>query len=88
MQAGNKVRGILNSLLDGLHEDQADIFYICVWVWGARSTHVYSLIGGSVSGSLKGFRLVDSVGLLMEFLSPLCPSILPPTLPQESLSSN
>jgi hypothetical protein len=43
--------------------------------------HVCSLVGGSVSMSLYGPRLVDSVGFLVVSLTPLTPSILPPHLP-------
>jgi hypothetical protein len=47
--------------------------------WGQTiPAHVSSLVVGSVSGSSQGSRLVDSVGLLVEFLSLLGPSILPP----------
>ena len=51
----------------------------------AHWLHMYRgnpcVLGGLVSGSPQGSRLVDSVGLPVEFLSPLGPSILPPTLP-------
>ena len=43
------------------------ICYICAR--GLGPAHVYSLIGGSVYESSQGSRLVDSVGLPMEFLS-------------------
>ena len=45
---------------------------------------MYTFWCHSVSESPKGFRLVDSVGLSMEFLSLPGPSILVPNLPQES----
>lgn len=35
----------------------------------------------TVSESPQGFGLVDSIGLSVEFLSPLGPSFLSPTLP-------
>ena len=41
------------------------------------------MVGGSYS-ELQGFRLVDSVGLPVEFLSSSRFTILPPVLPQES----
>ena len=51
------------------HENQMHICYICVGNLG--SAHVGSLVGGSVSESPQGSRLVDSVGLPVEFLPPL-----------------
>jgi hypothetical protein len=45
-----------------------------------------SLVSGSVSGSPHGLRLVDYVGLLVEFLSSSRPKIIHPTL-QDFLSS-
>ena len=48
-----------------LHEDQA-----------ANPACVYSSVGGSVSETPQGSRLVDSVGLPVEFLSPLETKIL------------
>ena len=47
---------------------------------GLSLAHVCSLVGGSVSGSPQGSRLVDSIGLPVEFAF----SILPPILPQDS----
>jgi hypothetical protein len=62
--------------------------YICINVRvGLGSDHVCSLVGGSVSGSPQGSRLCDSVGLPVEFLSPLGSSVLPATLPQDFLNS-
>lgn len=52
--------------------------------WELRPSHVWSLIGGSVSGSPQEFRSVNSVGLLVEFLSLLVLPIFPITLPQDS----
>ena len=43
--------------------------------------HACSLVGDSISGSPQGSRLVDSVGLLVESLSPPAPSIMSSTLP-------
>jgi hypothetical protein len=51
------------------------ICYICVE--GLGPAHACSLVGGSVSGSRRGSRLGDSVGLLVESLSPLGHSIFP-----------
>lgn len=51
------------------------ICYICAVALGPAHTH--SLVGDSVSVSPQGSRLVDSVGLPVEFLSPLGPAILP-----------
>jgi hypothetical protein len=53
---------------------------------GLGPDHACSLVGGSVSGSPQGSRLVNSVGLLIESLSPLGSSIVPPSLPQDSLN--
>ena len=53
---------------------------------GLGLAHTCSLVGVSVSVSSQGSRLVDSVDLI-ESLSPLGPSVLPPTLPQDSWSS-
>jgi hypothetical protein len=50
--------------------------YICVESLGL--SHACSLIGGSVSVSSYGPRLVDSVGLLVVPLTPLAPEIFPP----------
>jgi hypothetical protein len=44
------------------------------------SDPAYSLVVDSISGSPEGSRLIDSVGLPMESLFCLTPSILP-TLP-------
>lgn len=52
------------------------IVYICVG--GLGPVHICV----SVSADTPGPRLVASVGLLVELLLPLGPSILPPTLPQ------
>jgi hypothetical protein len=44
---------------------------------GLGQFHVSSLIGGSVSESPQGSSITDSIGLPVEFLSPLGPAILP-----------
>ena len=54
---------------------------------GLGPAHVWSLVGGSVPGSPQVYRLVDSVGLLVESLLPPGSSNLPPILPQDFLSS-
>jgi hypothetical protein len=61
------------------------ISYICVG--GLNASHAFSLVGGSVSVSPCGPRSVDSVGFLVVSLTSLAPSILHPSLPQDSLSS-
>ena len=48
----------------------------------------YSLVGGSVSLGFCGARLVDSVSFLAAFLPPLPPTLLPPSLTQDSLSAD
>jgi hypothetical protein len=60
------------------------ICYKCVGDLGQG--HATSLVGGSCSLSPHGPRLVDSVSLLVESLTPPSPSIFLPTLPQDSLS--
>ena len=53
----------------------------CIYVgWGLGLAHVYSLVGGSVSGSSQESILVDLVGFPVEFLSYLGPSVLSSTL--------
>ena len=62
--------------------------YICAGHWGAGglgATGISSSVGDSDSGSPQGSRLFDSIGLPVESLSSLGPSVLPPTLPQESI---
>ena len=44
---------------------------------GLRPVCVYSLVGGLISGSNQGSRLVDTVGLPMGLSSHSVPSILP-----------
>ena len=56
-------------------ESKLHVRYICTW--GLWSACVSSLVNASFSGSSQGFRLVDSVGLLVEFLTPSGHSILP-----------
>ena len=69
-------------MLEDLHEDEASHL---LHMWGrgvgeCKPSHapVCSLVGGSVSGNPQGCRTVDSVGLLVESLSPLGSSVLPP----------
>jgi hypothetical protein len=59
------------------------IFYICAWdeVGELGPAHASSLVLGSLSGNPQELKLVDSVGLPVELLSSLGPSVLPPTLP-------
>ena len=49
--------------------------YICAQWWDEGAyrgpAHAHSLVGGPVSGTPQGYRLVDSVGLPVEFLSSL-----------------
>jgi hypothetical protein len=52
--------------------------YMYVGCGGIGPAHVCSLLGGSVCGNPQGYRLVDSVGLLIESLFPLCSSVLLP----------
>jgi hypothetical protein len=54
-------------------------------VWGLGPAPSCSLVGGSVSVSPNGLKLVDSVGLLV--VSSLASSVPSPTLPQDSPSS-
>jgi hypothetical protein len=57
-------------------------------VWGGLGAAcVCSLIGVSDSEIPQWSRLVGSVCLSVEFLSPLGPAVLPPFLPEESPSS-
>jgi hypothetical protein len=69
----------IKSLQDGvyplpLRPDQAVLCYICVS--GHGPAHVCSLVGGLVSGSSQGSRLVDTIGLPMGLPSSSAPSIL------------
>ena len=50
-------------------------------------SHIGSLVVGSVSVSPYEPRLVDSVGFLVVSLTPLAPTILPPSLQQDSLNT-
>ena len=53
--------------------------HICyTYVWRVLDTaHVCSLVGGSVSESPEGSRLIDTVGFSVEFLSPSGPQFFP-----------
>jgi hypothetical protein len=85
-QTDNRFRdkSLLQLLVD-LHEDQAvHLLLMCRDIGPANA---YSLVGASVSGSTNGSRLVGFVHLLVESLSLSSPSVLPPTLPQNSLHS-
>jgi hypothetical protein len=66
-------------------ETELNICYICAG--DLFPAHICSLLGGSDAGSSQRSRLVDSAGLPGEFLSPLGPAILLPTLAYDSLSS-
>jgi len=78
-------RQTLLLLLGDPHEDQtAHLINAC---GDPRYHHVHSLVGGSVSGRPQGSRLVNSEGLPVESLSSSGPLVLPPMLPQDSLSS-
>lgn len=67
-----------------LHEDQAT-YLLSMQVGELQEeeggVHAYSLAGGSVFMSPQGYRLDDSLGPPVEFLSALELSILPQTLP-------
>ena len=58
---------------------EAVLCYICVGVLGL--VYACSLVGGLVSGSSKGYRLVDTNGFPKAFPSISIPSILPLILP-------
>ena len=60
------------------------ICYICAGIL-VQPLYALWLVGQSLGS--QGSRLVDSVGLLVESLSPLASSVLPSTLPQDFLSS-
>jgi hypothetical protein len=57
------------------------ICYVCMGVVGLGPVHVWSLVGGLVSGSRQESRLVESVSLPVESLSFSGPAILPLTPP-------
>jgi len=61
------------------------ICYVCVR--GLGPAHAYSLVGGSVSESSHGPRLVGSVGLPVVSMTPPTPSILLQVLLQDSPNS-
>ena len=60
-----------------LPTETSPLLHMCLGSW---TTHLWSLVGGLVSGSSQGSRLVDTVGLPMGLPPPLAPSILPITL--------
>jgi hypothetical protein len=60
-------------------ETELHVCYICAG--GLGPVCACSLIGDSVSENSQESRLLDSVGLPVEFLSPLGPAILPSTPP-------
>jgi hypothetical protein len=60
-------------------------FYICTGDLGPA--HACSLVDGSVSGRPKGSRLVDSVGLSVDFLSSSSSSFFSLTLPKDFWNS-
>jgi hypothetical protein len=81
-QAGNRFRGSQSSNCWGTYmKTKVHICYICAL--DLCPAHVYSLVGGSVSGCHQESRLVDSVDLLVQSLFPLNSS----TLPQYSMGS-
>ena len=59
------------------HTDKAALCYI--FAGGLGPACVCALVGGLVSGSSQGSRLVDTVGLPMGLPSPSAPSALPLT---------
>lgn len=74
-EVGNRVRNNHHSNCWGTHmETKLHICYICSGDLG--SAPASSLVGGSVSVSPHGPRLVDSVGLLVSLTTPV-PAILP-----------
>ena len=58
-----------------------------IYVEGLGQSHAGFLVVNSFSVSSYEPRLVDSVGFLVITLAQLAPTILPPSLPQDSLSS-
>lgn len=64
--------------LGNLHENQAA--HQLDMEGAPRTAHACSFVGGSVSDSSQGSRLVDTAGLPVGFLTPSEPSILSPTL--------
>jgi hypothetical protein len=69
-----------------MHETKLHIYYI--YAEGLGIVHVCSLDGGSVSVSSQRSMIVDFAGLLVESLSSSVPSILLPTLLQDSPSTH
>jgi hypothetical protein len=85
LQAGNRLSySPLLQLLGILCEDKA--LHPLPMCTGLGPAYVCSLVGGPVFCSSHGTSLFDSVGFLVEYLSPSSLSILLPTLPQDSLN--
>jgi hypothetical protein len=61
------------------------ICYICIGDLGLA--FVCSMLGGSLTANVQSSMLVDTIGLLVESLSPPGSSTLLSALPQDSLSS-
>jgi hypothetical protein len=68
-----------------LRSDKAALCYTCASGLGPES--VCSLVGGSVSGSSQGCRLVETAGLPVGLPSLSAPFFLPLTLSQGSPNS-
>ena len=84
--AGKIVIDSLGSNCSGIHiKTKLYICYKCVG--DLDPEHACSLVGSSVSVSPHGYRLVDSVGLLVVSLTSLASSVLSVTLPQDFLRS-
>ena len=85
-QSGYSFRDTPHSSCWGTHiQTELHVSYLCVR--GRNPDHVCSFIGGSISESSQGSKLVDSFGFLGEFLSHAGHLLLPPTFPQESPTS-
>jgi hypothetical protein len=61
--------------------DKATFCYICARDCRPAHAHVYSLVGGLVSGSSQGSGLIDSVSLPKGLPFPSVSSVFPLTLP-------
>jgi hypothetical protein len=79
-QTGNSFRDSPCSSIFGIHmKTDLHICYICVG--GLGPDCISCLVRGSVSESPQGTKLVESIGLPVEFLTTSGPPILPETLP-------